>query len=378
MKIIVDAMGGDHAPQAPVEGAVMAARRYGMTIVLVGKPDVIEAELKKHDTSGLSIEIEPASQVIEMEDEPARAVKAKPDSSMVVGMKMLKEGRADGFFSAGNTGGMLAAAIFHLGRIKGVKRPALSTIFPTVKGHCLLLDVGANAEVKPEYLAQFGLMGAVYAERVLGRRNPTVGLVSNGEEEKKGTPIVQEAHQLLKTMPINFYGNVEGKDIPAGLVDVVVTDGFTGNVIIKFAEGLGAMTKQLLREELARDAKALVKTPQGAVVSLAAAGGLAWLATQSGVALGFIGGLLANTGLIGWGFKRALDRISQRTDYAEYGGAPLLGVDGVVIIGHGRSNPYAVMNGVRVAKTAVEQGVVQAIRDGIAGMPKAQSVSTGG
>jgi len=310
---------------------------------------------RRHQSN--SIEIEPASQVIEMEDEPARAVKAKPDSSMVVGMKMLKAGRADGFFSAGNTGGMLAAAIFHLGRIKGVKRPALSTIFPTVKGHCLLLDVGANAEVKPEYLAQFGLMGAVYAERVLGRHTPTVGLVSNGEEEKKGTPTVQEAHQFLKAMPINFYGNVEGKDIPAGLVDVVVTDGFTGNVIIKFAEGLGAMTKQLLRE---------VKTPQGAVMSLTSTGVLAWLATQSGVALGFIGGLLVNTGLIGWGFKRAMDRVSQRTDYAEYGGAPLLGVDGVVIIGHGRSNPYAIMNGVRVAKTAVEQGVVQAIRDGIA------------
>ncbi len=333
MKIAVDAMGGDHAPAAPVEGAVLAAREYGVTVVLVGRPEAIEPELARHDTSGLSVEIEPASQVIGMEEQPALAVRSKPDSSMVVGMKLLKAGHVDGFFSAGNTGGMLAAAIFHLGRIKGIKRPALSTIFPTAHGHCLLLDVGANAEVKPEFLVQFALMGHVYASRVLGVHAPRVGLVSNGEEETKGTPLVQEAHRMLKQADeINFIGNVEGKDIPAGLADVVVTDGFTGNVIIKLAEGLGSLMKQLIREELTRDP------------------------------LSMVGALLS---------KRAFDRLSRRTDYSVYGGAPLLGVNGVVIIGHGRSNPVAVKNGVRVAKTAVEQEVVATIRDGWRAMAEA-------
>ncbi|MDQ7029423.1 MAG: phosphate acyltransferase PlsX [Ardenticatenia bacterium] len=326
MRIAVDAMGGDHAPAAPVEGALLAAREYGVSVVLVGQPEAVERELARHDITGLSVEIEPASQVIEMDESPALAVRAKPDSSMVVGMKLLKAGRADGFFSAGNTGGVLAAAIFHLGRIKGIKRPALSTIFPTMTGHCLLLDVGANAEVKPEFLVQFALMGHVYADRVLGRPAPRVGLVSNGEEESKGPPVVQEAHRLLKQAgEINFIGNVEGKDIPAGLADVVVTDGFTGNVIIKLAEGLGSLMKQLIREELTRDP------------------------------LSMAGALLS---------KRAFNRLSRRTDYSVYGGAPLLGVNGVVIIGHGRSNPVAVKNGVRVAKTAVEQEVVPTIREG--------------
>ncbi len=340
MKIVVDAMGGDHAPAAPVEGAVLAAREYGVSVVLVGRPEVVEPELARHDTSGLDIQIEPASEVIEMDDQPATAVRAKPDSSVVVGIKLLKQGRADGFFSAGNTGGVLAAAIFHLGRIKGIKRPALSTIFPTVKGHCLLLDVGANAEVKPEFLVQFALMGHVYAERVLGIGRPRIGLVSNGEEETKGTPLVQAAHRMLKNISsLNFIGNVEGKDIPAGLADVVVTDGFTGNVIIKLAEGLGGLMKQIIREELSRDP------------------------------LSMVGALLS---------KRAFDRVSARTDYSVYGGAPLLGVDGVVIIGHGRSNPVAVKNGVRVAKTAVEQRVVSTIREGWAAMSEqiAAAVST--
>lgn len=340
MKIVVDAMGGDHAPAAPVEGAVLAAREYGVSVVLVGRPEVVEPELARHDTTGLDIEIRPASQVIEMDDQPATAVRAKPDSSMVVGIKLLKEGQADGFFSAGNTGGVLAAAIFHLGRIKGIKRPALSTIFPTAKGHCLLLDVGANAEVKPEFLVQFALMGHVYAERVLGFENPRIGLVSNGEEETKGTPVVQTAHRLLKQVRgLNFIGNVEGKDIPAGLADVVVTDGFTGNVIIKLAEGLGSLMKQFIREELTRDP------------------------------ISMVGALLA---------KRAFDRLGARTDYSVYGGAPLLGVDGVVIIGHGRSNPVAVKNGVRVAKTAVEQQVVATIREGWTAMAELVAEATAG
>lgn len=331
MKIVVDAMGGDNAPAVPVAGAILAAREYDVPVVLVGQADVIEAQLQHHDVDGLALDIEPASEVIEMEEEPALAARKKRDSSIVVGLELLKAGHADAFFSAGNTGGVLAAAIFYLRRIKGVKRPALSTIFPTMEGHCLLLDVGANAEVRPEYLVQFALMGHLYAERVLGVSRPRLALVSNGEEEIKGTAIVKEAHQRLKALPgLHFVGNVEGKDIPAAMADVVITDGFTGNVIIKLAEGLGEMLKAFIREELQRDL------------------------------LSMVGGLLA---------RRAFDRVSARTAYSAYGGAPLLGVDGVVIIGHGRSNPEAVKNGVRVAKTAAEQGVVPAIRDGLRDVP---------
>lgn len=372
MRIAVDAMGGDHAPSSPIEGALLAARAYGVTIVFVGKPDVIEAELAKHDTAGLSYDIAPASEIIEMEDEPAMAARKKRDSSIVVGLKLLKSGDADGFFSAGNTGGVLAGAIFNVGRIKGVQRPALSTIFPTVQGHSLLLDIGANAEVKPDYLAQFALMGAIYADRVLGITRPRVGLVSNGEEEMKGTETIKEAHQLIKQMSnLNFIGNVEGKDVTAGMADVIVTDGFTGNVMIKLAEGLGQMTKQFLKEELLRDPMELVKqaqTPAGMAASLAGAV-LTLLGLRSSFVRGLLAGLGLNTALLGSLAKRASDRISQRTDYSEYGGAPLLGIDGVVIIGHGRSNPQAVKNGVRVAKTAVEQNVVDAIRDGLRDEP---------
>lgn len=328
MKIAVDAMGSDNYPVPDVEGAVQGAREFDVALLLVGKPDAIEAELARHDTAGLSIEVVPASQVIEMTDSPATAVRSKPDSSMVVGMKLLKQGRADAFVSMGNTGGMLAAAIFHLGRIKGIKRPALSTVFPTASGHTFILDIGANADVKPDYLPQFALMGSVYVERVLGVPNPRVGLVSNGEEESKGSEVVQAAHQLIKHMPgINFIGNVEGRDIPFGKADVVVTDGFTGNIIIKLAEGLGKMMKTMIREELKADP------------------------------LSIVGGVMA---------RRAFDRISERTNYARYGGAPLLGVDGIVIVGHGSSTAFAVKHAVRVARTAAEQKIVAAIREGLA------------
>lgn len=372
MRIVVDAMGGDHAPASPIEGALLAAREYGVTIVFVGKPDVIEAEIANHNTVGLSYDIAPASEVIEMEDEPAMAARKKRDSSIVVGLKLLKSGEGDAFFSAGNTGGVLAGAIFNVGRIKGVQRPALSTIFPTTKGHSLLLDIGANTEVKPEYLTQFALMGSIYADRVLGVTHPRVGLVSNGEEEMKGTEIIKEAHQQIKALSnLNFVGNVEGKDVTTGTADVVVTDGFTGNVMIKLAEGLGQMTKQLLKEELLRDPMDLLKqaqTPAGMAGAFAGAA-LALLGLRSNFVQGLFAGVGLNTVLLGGLAKRASDRISRRTDYSEYGGAPLLGIDGVVIIGHGRSNPQAVKNGVRVAKTAVEQNVVAAIRDGLQDEP---------
>jgi glycerol-3-phosphate acyltransferase PlsX len=326
MKIVLDAMGGDYAPQVTVEGGIWAAREYGIEVVMVGQQEVLESELAKHDSSGLSLSIVHASQVLEMEDEPASAGKAKKDSSMVVGMDLVKRGEAEAFFSAGNTGGVMAVALFRLGRIKGIKRPALSTIYPTTKGSCVLLDIGANTDCKPEWLLQFGIMGSVYAEKVLGMREPRVGIVSNGEEEGKGSILVKEAYRLLKASRLNFIGNVEGKDIPPGLADVVVTDGLTGNVIIKLSEALSKFLTSVIEEEIRRSP------------------------------LTTFGGLLA---------EPAFGRVRKLLDDSEIGGAPLLGVDGVVIVGHGHSNAKAVRNGLGVAKSAVEGGMLQAISEGL-------------
>jgi glycerol-3-phosphate acyltransferase PlsX len=328
MKIVVDAMGGDHAPAVAVDGAVQAARDLGLEIILVGREADVRSELKRHDTAGLPLTMRHAEQVIEMDEHPAAAVKTKKDSSMVVAMELLRHHEADAFFTAGNSGGALAAALFRLGRIRGIKRPALSTIFPsqTPQGYCFLLDIGANADCKPEYLVQFALMGSLYAERVLGVPNPRVAIVSNGEEEGKGNQLVQEAAPLLRTSSFNFVGNAEGKDIVRGLADVVVTDGFTGNVIIKLAEGVSRFLLEVLKEEL----------------------------TSSNVSK--VGALLA---------KPAFDQVKRRLDYREYGGAPLLGVDGVVIVGHGRSDALAIRNGIRMAAQTVENGVLDAIKQGI-------------
>jgi glycerol-3-phosphate acyltransferase PlsX len=328
MRIVLDAMGGDHAPEVAVEGGVMAAREYGTEVVLVGPQAVIEAELAKHDTAGLSLPVVHASQVIEMTDEPSMAARRKKDSSMVVGMNLVKNGEADAFTTAGNSGGALAAALFRLGRIKGIKRPALSTVFPTRKGLCFISDVGANTDCKPVYLLQFGIMGSAYADRVLGIPNPRVGIVSTGEEEGKGSILVKEAFKLLKESDLNFIGNVEGKDIPAGLADVVVTDGFSGNIVIKLSEGVVSLLMRVMEEEIKKRPAAV------------------------------LGALLA---------KSALLEVKSRLDYSEYGGAPLLGVDGVVIVGHGRSNAKAIKNMVRVGKEAVEKGMLEAIKEGIAG-----------
>jgi glycerol-3-phosphate acyltransferase PlsX len=326
MKIAVDAMGSDHYPQPDVEGAVSAAREYGVDIVLLGKKDVVDAELARHSISGLPISVTHASQVIEMKEHPSNAVKAKKDSSMVLGMQMLRRREVDAFVSAGNSGGMLAAALLYLGRIKGVKRPALSSVFPTRRSPCFLLDLGANTDCKPQYLLQFAIMGSLYAERVLGIANPRVAIVSNGEEEGKGSMLVQDTYPLLKDSGLNFVGNVEGKDIPAGMADVVVTDGFTGNVIVKLSEGVSGFLMDTIKEEIK-------KRP-----------------------LAVLGAALA---------KSAFVEVRRRLDYREYGGGALLGVDGVVIVGHGRSDSLAIKNAVRVAKQSVERGVIDAIREGI-------------
>lgn len=329
MKIVVDAMGGDHAPAVVVDGAVQAARDLGLEVILVGRRPAIEAELGKHDWAGLRITLRHASEMIAMDEHnPAAAVKAQKDSSMVVGMELVKQRKADAFVTAGHSGAALAAALFRVGRIRGIRRPALSTIFPsqTPQGHCFLLDIGANADCKPEYLLQFAMMGSVYAERVLNVPRPRVAIVSNGEEEGKGNELVQETVPLLRASPLNFVGNAEGKDIPWGVADVIVTDGFTGNVIIKLSEGVSGLLMKIIKEEI------------------------------TGSSLSKVGGLLA---------KPAFDAVKRRLDYREYGGAPLLGIDGVVIVAHGRSDAWALRNAIRTAAQAVENGVLEAIKQGM-------------
>jgi glycerol-3-phosphate acyltransferase PlsX len=324
-RIVLDAMGGDDAPAAPVAGALEALRDLNVDLTLVGPTSVVEAELSRHATS-VRLQILDAPEVIGMAESPVQAVRAKKQSSMVIGVDHVARGEGDAFVTAGNTGAAMAAAVFGLKRIEGIDRPAMAIPFPTRDGACLLLDVGANSEARAQDLVDFALMGSIYAEHVLGLPRPRVGLLNIGEEETKGSIIVQEAHQKLRGTPLNFVGNVEGKDIPSGVADVVVMDGFVGNVLIKFAEGVTTAFAGLIRSELR-------SSPL--------------------------------TSLLALPLMPAFARVRQRVDYAEWGGAPLLGVNGVVIIGHGRSNPRAIRSAIRVAAEAVEQGVVTRIRDGL-------------
>lgn len=331
MKIVLDAMGGDFGPAPNVEAAIAAAREFGWEIALVGRQELVRPLLVQHNTAGLHLPIIHAPDVIEMHEHPAQAVKTKKNSSMVVGIQMVKSGDADAFVTMGNTGGALAASLLHLGRIRGIQRPCLSAGYPTAQGFKFLCDLGANTDCKPEWLAQFALMGSIYAEKVMNIRNPRVVLISNGEEETKGSQLVQEAHQLLKQMQINFIGNAEGRDLPAGNADVFVTDGFTGNVILKLSEGMKTMVEGLLKD--------------------------AFMSST----VGKIAGALAKDTI------KATMR--KRLDYEEVGGAPLLGVDGVVIIGHGRSNARAIKSALMRAAESVERGVVDAIEKGLQAMP---------
>ena len=362
MKIALDVMGGDHAPAVTVAGAVQAAREFGIEIILVGPEDVIRRELAKHKTDGLALPLVHASQVLEMTDHPATAARSKRDSTMAVGANLVKRGEADAFVTCGNTGGALATGLFVLGRIKGIKRPALTTLFPSGDGFCLLLDIGANTEVKPEYLHQFAVMGSLYAERVFHLERPRVAIVSNGEEEGKGSELVKETVPLLKAdSGLNFVGNVEGKDIVAGVADVVITDGFTGNVIIKFGEGIVKLLLTALRRELranlARNA-ALGLLPTVALAALTAQGVPDFL-------LRLLLGLAAALALPAALLLPGLRKVARRLDYTEYGSAPLLGLDGLLLVGHGRSNAKAVRGALRIAKQAVENNTLEAIRAGV-------------
>src|SRR6516165_4787223 len=303
--IAVDAMGADRAPKPEVEGAILAARHYDVEIALVGKESVIQAELDAHPSwRRRPIHIVPASEVIGMHEKAAQAVRKKPDSSMRVGLKLVREGKAAGFVTAGNTGAAMATAKMVLGALPGVDRPALATPMPSSTGNpCVLLDVGANVDCKAHNLEQFAVMGEMYARSVLKIAHPRVGLLSIGEEETKGNDLTREAFPLLKALPIKFIGNVEGRDIFSGQADVIVCDGFVGNVALKTSEGVGRFVRDVLRESLTKTVTAKV----GALLS-----------------------------------RQAFNEFRQRLDYREYGGAPLLGVRGICIIGHGSSNDNAI------------------------------------
>ena len=312
LTIAVDAMGSDHAPKSEVEGAIRAAAELNLRVLLVGQEDAVARELARHPSaSGLPIEIRHAPDAITMEDSAAKAVRSKKNSSIHVCARLVRDSEAHGFVSAGNTGAVMATAKMIQGMIRSVQRPALASAFPTLKGSpVVVVDVGANVDSTPTMLAQFAVMGEIYSRIIFHNRAPRVGLLSIGEEEHKGNDLTRAATPLLKAMPIHFIGNVEGRDIYSGLADVVVCDGFIGNVALKVSEGIVEMMQSMLRESL----EATVTRKLGALLS-----------------------------------QKAYRDFRKRVDYSEYGGAPLLGVKGVSIICHGRSNANAIKNAVRVA-----------------------------
>lgn len=328
MRIVVDAMGSDDHPAPDVAGAVMAARKFGDTLILVGDQARIEAELAAHNTAGLALEIVHAAEAIGMKDSPSAAARDKRDSSMHVGMRLVREGAADGFVSAGNTGAILAVATLRqtgFGRIPGILRPAMGVVFP-IDTKPMLIDNGANADAKPEYLLQFGLMGSIYMERMHHIARPRVALISNGEEEGKGNQLIKETIPLMEASGLNYVGNIEPKEFVRGAADVAVVDGFTGNVMMKTAEAVAAYLTDTIRKYI-----------------------MAGTLTK-------IGGALV---------RPAFRRVRDEFNPDEVGGAPLLGVNGVVIIAHGRSNAYAIQQAIGQARRVVERGIVAAIADGV-------------
>jgi glycerol-3-phosphate acyltransferase PlsX len=327
-RIVLDAMGSDNHPQPELEAAAEAVRRWDEPILLTGPRETLQGALRQMGVSLDKLEIVDAPEVLQMTDKPARSARGKPRSSMAVGMELLKEGRAQAFVTAGNTGGAMANALFRLGRLRGLKRPALAIAVPVHGGHAVVLDIGANADCKPDYLLQFALLGAVYAQIVLGVKQPRVGLLSNGEEPGKGNQLVKEAYPLLARAGLNFSGNVEPKEFYGGAVDVAVTDGFTGNVLIKTSEAVAKMLIEIIRREIKASP------------------------------LSSAGGLLA---------RGAFRRVAKLLDPSEYGAAPLLGVRGLVFIGHGRSDAKALINAIRVAREAVQGDLLGALQEALQG-----------
>lgn len=325
MRIVIDGMGGDHAPAEIVKGVVAAAEEIGDELFIVGEPDAIEKQLKKCKYEGDQIHVVPAHEVITMHDSPVKAIRHKKDSSLVVGLNMLKKGEGDMFVSAGNTGALIVGSRLILGRIRGIDRPALASIYPDMTGGdpCLLVDAGASSESKARNLLEYGLMGSIYVEKVWGRENPRVGLVNLGAEESKGTSVTKDAYQMLSGSHLNFIGNVEGRDVPKGACDVIVCDGFTGNVILKLTEGVSLSIFKLIKDTLRSNFKAMV------------------------------GGAL---------IKSKLSGLKDEFDYEEYGGAPVLGVSGPVIKMHGSSTERAVKSAILRGLPYAEENVVDIIK----------------
>ncbi|MCH7810089.1 MAG: phosphate acyltransferase PlsX, partial [Chloroflexi bacterium] len=321
--IALDAMGGDDAPGEIVLGAVQAARDLGVSVALIGPQGTLEAELAKHGARPERIMVVHAPEVIGMVESPARAARQKKESSIVVGLKLVKRGEADAFVSAGNTGAIMAGAIMYIGRVRGIERPSIAALMPLSGKLTVLLDIGANADARPSYMVQWAQMAVAYIERVWKRDNPTVALLNIGEEEGKGNTLAQETYELLKASPINFIGNVEGRELPFGAADVIVTDGFTGNVVVKTMEGMADYVMGEIRS-------AIKSRP--------------WY-MAAGVLL-----------------LPAFGKVRKKTDYREFGAGPLLGVNGLVFIGHGRSDAKAISSALRVAAESSRSGMLEAIQ----------------
>jgi glycerol-3-phosphate acyltransferase PlsX len=326
MRIVVDAMGSDNYPLPEIEAVIQAAEYWSDPILLVGQKELLQPLLASRKVPEGRIEIIHAPEVLEMTDKPAAAARGKSTNSMAVGMDIVKNGDADAFVTAGNTGGAMANALFRVGRIRGVKRPAVTGSIPVQGGVAVVLDIGANADCRPEYLYQFAIMGSIYSEKVFAIEKPRVALLSNGEEPGKGNMLIKETFPLLETSGLNFIGNVEPKEVYRGEADVVVIDGFSGNVFIKTSEAVASFLTRTIRSEIK--------------VSPVSS----------------IGGLLA---------KPAFSRVGKKLDPAEYGAALLLGVDALVFIGHGRSDKKAMFNAIRMARQAVENDVLNAVRNAI-------------
>lgn len=324
MKIIIDAMGGDNGPIEVIKGTIDAVNEYGVNVILVGKEDIIKSELKKYDYPEDKVEILGASDIITNDEDPAIAIRRKKDSSMVVGCKALADGIGDGFVSAGSTGALLASGIFIVKRIRGIDRAALSVLYPTMKGFSLLLDAGANVDCKPEYLYQFALMGSAYMEKVMGIESPTIGLVNIGAEKGKGNTLVKETYEIIESSQLNFKGNVEARELPSGIVDVIVCDGFVGNVVLKLTEGMAFSIFSILKEEFMKD----FKSKLGATL-----------------------------------LKPGLKNIKGRMDYREYGGAPLLGIRKPIVKAHGSSDAFAIKNAINQLRKFIEKDVIKIIED---------------
>jgi len=327
MKIAVDAMGGDNAPHAVVAGAVQAAKEFGVGIILVGIEQVIQEELDKHhNAQALPLEIRNATEVVDMLDSPATVFRRKKDSSIRVANELVKSGEAVAVISAGHTGAAMATSLFVLGKLEGIERPAIATIMPTMKGTCIILDVGANVDCKPNHLLQFAIMGEVYSKYLLKNLNPRVGLLSIGEEATKGNELTKEAFKLLTETSLNFIGNVEGRDVMSGNADVVVCDGFIGNVVLKISEAVAETIGLMIRENIGDN---LIRK------------------------LGY------------FMMRPAFRSLKRRIDYAEYGGAPLIGINGISIISHGRSSDRAIKNAIRVAAELAKSEVNKHLHEDI-------------